>query len=569
MTTTISTVALQHRSQKRQLQLSPNREFSAIIRASPRTIPTAKTGSSNGIVSDPKAGGDNEEDLYGEGKADAPEEEESESAEADEESEDDIEIIMEPHSRSLDLRNQTRTSSRPAAPKSSQPSLTTEYTPIARGEPAKPTQPQPRGTPLSAPQPSQAPQTSSTSLPSQQSTTKPAPTDDGPDPSNLPAATAPPSHPDINPDIPGVFDGRSILDVDLSSLADKPWRRPGSDISDWFNYGFDEISWEAYCYRRRDLGELGNILKQNVVNFAGMPEDQLTALPPEVRQMVMTGATTLMNNGGPNANMMGGMNPMMDMAMMNPMAMGMNGDMGMQMQGGGPMMDGTQMSGMMAEGGGPGQAAQNAGADQGSSVGVSVPGMGNQMMGNEGFPNGPVPNMMGGDFGGGMQPYGMDGQDQGQMFQTIEAQPPVQPVQPVMPQGGRGGGFPYRARGQPIRGRGYAPRGRGRGMYGEGKAFAFFLVKLSTSLTAVPALLGPPAPVRPASPLPPGVPTGPRNQNKYKDRDGNAAAVDGLDYGGTKDGGHRTPSGEPEERSSSRKRRGSPGADDVRGSKRR
>lgn len=57
---------------------------------------------------------------------------------------------------------------------------------------------------------------------------------------------------------------------------------------------------------------------------------------------------------------------------------------------------------------------------------------------------------------------------------------------------------------------------------------------------------------RPASPLPPNVPTGPRNQNKYKDRDGNAPAVDGLDYGGDRVGGTRTPSGEPEERSSSR-----------------
>lgn len=48
-------------------------------------------------------------------------------------------------------------------------------------------------------------------------------------------------------------------------MAEKPWRRPGSDISDWFNYGFDEISWEAYCYRRRDLGELANVLKTNVL----------------------------------------------------------------------------------------------------------------------------------------------------------------------------------------------------------------------------------------------------------------------------------------------------------------
>jgi pre-mRNA 3'-end-processing factor FIP1 len=33
------------------------------------------------------------------------------------------------------------------------------------------------------------------------------------------------------------------------------------------------------------------------------------------------------------------------------------------------------------------------------------------------------------------------------------------------------------------------------------------------------------------------VPTGPRNQNKYKDRDNNAQAVDGLDYGGGGGGG--------------------------------
>jgi pre-mRNA 3'-end-processing factor FIP1 len=47
----------------------------------------------------------------------------------------------------------------------------------------------------------------------------------------------------------------------------------------------------------------------------------------------------------------------------------------------------------------------------------------------------------------------------------------------------------------------------------------------------------PTPPARPASPLPPNVPTGPRNQNKYKDRDNNAQAVDGLDYGGGGGGG--------------------------------
>ena len=229
---------------------------------------------------------------------------------------------------------------------------------------------------------------------------------EGPDPSTLPPATAPPSHPKIDPSVAGTLDGRSILDVDLGAMAEKPWRRPGSDISDWFNYGFDEISWEAYCYRRRDLGELGSVLKVNVMvcltisstivslfacgtlvqNFAGMPEDQLSALPPELRTMVMTGATAMMNNSAANANMMGGMNPMMDMSgmggmNMGPMGMGMNGDMGMQMQQGGPMMQENQ-------GQGPGTGA--------------APEQSVQMGMQDGYgPGGPGPGIMGmgGDFG--------------------------------------------------------------------------------------------------------------------------------------------------------------------------
>lgn len=89
--------------------------------------------------------------------------------------------------------------------------------------------------------------------------------DDGIDTSTLPPVTAPSSHPTIDPDEQGIHDGRSILDVDLGALADKPWRRPGSDISDWFNYGFDELSWESYCYRRRDLGDLSVVLKTNII----------------------------------------------------------------------------------------------------------------------------------------------------------------------------------------------------------------------------------------------------------------------------------------------------------------
>lgn len=32
---------------------------------------------------------------------------------------------------------------------------------------------------------------------------------------------------------------------------DKPWLRPGADITDYFNYGFDEETWKIYCEKQR------------------------------------------------------------------------------------------------------------------------------------------------------------------------------------------------------------------------------------------------------------------------------------------------------------------------------
>ncbi|KAG6855858.1 hypothetical protein H0H87_009975 [Tephrocybe sp. NHM501043] len=489
------------------------------------------------------------------------EEEEEEEVDLGDESDEDVEIIMDAAPRSLDFRQgpggrapapRTTSTSIPTQPRGAgvaQPLLTTEYTPMPRGGPPDAAQqatagsmqaqlqPQPAG-------PSFAGLSSSTPVPQSQAPATQPPEggtqlktelNDGVDTSTLPAVSAPPSHPAIDPTATGVLDGRSIIDVDLGAMVDKPWRRPGSDISDWFNYGFDEISWEAYCYRRRDLGELANVLKTNVINFAGMQEEQLTALPPEVRQMVMTGTTAMMN-GAANSGMMGP-GVMMDMSgMMGPMGMGI--DMGM---GGGMMQMQPDGSGQMQQGVGSGTPEQS--------------GQGNIGMMQDGAFNGQQQgDMMGigmGDEYGMQQPTQM-GQP---MYQGMDGPQPVAAPVPV-PGGGRGAApVAYRGRGAQgmVRGRGFPGRGRGRGGFGGD----------------VP----PPVPVRPASPLPPGVPTGPRNQNKYKDRDGNAPAVDGLDYGGTnKDGMGRTSSGEPDERSmsrDSRKRRSSPGLDEGRNSKRR
>lgn len=34
---------------------------------------------------------------------------------------------------------------------------------------------------------------------------------------------------------------------------DKPWRRPGTDITDYFNYGFDEFTWALYASKQEAL----------------------------------------------------------------------------------------------------------------------------------------------------------------------------------------------------------------------------------------------------------------------------------------------------------------------------
>lgn len=49
----------------------------------------------------------------------------------------------------------------------------------------------------------------------------------------------------------------SVYEVDLNSFAEKPWSRPGADITEYFNYGFNEETWRHYCSeqvkRKREL----------------------------------------------------------------------------------------------------------------------------------------------------------------------------------------------------------------------------------------------------------------------------------------------------------------------------
>ncbi|GAB1528040.1 Cleavage polyadenylation factor subunit fip1 [Rhizoctonia solani] len=285
--------------------------------------------------------------------------EEEGDSEEEEDSEDDIEIITEAPTRSIDFR-----ASRPNGPAVQAPRappapirpvhLTTEYTPKAR-----PTD------------------------------TVPGNADLLPDP-----VRAPPSHPTIDPSapgmmvVPGTLQSRPVWEVDLESLSAKSWRRPGANISDWFNYGFDEISWETYCMTRKKLGETASGLKANALEVAGLPEDQFLNLPPEMRSVVLGTAAMLPLPGqGGNPKRMGGV----------PGMGGPGPGMGPGMGPGGGMGPGAGM--------GPGGPVQGMGGP-GPNMGGPGPNMGGggPVMGGMGGMGGKMPMGMGPNTGMGMMP---------------------------------------------------------------------------------------------------------------------------------------------------------------------
>lgn len=76
--------------------------------------------------------------------------------------------------------------------------------------------------------------------------------------STLPPQLAPASTGRIDPTNPtGVIPstGTSVYDVDISQFegSGQMWRRPGSELSDWFNYGFDEVTYPKYLRFKQEL----------------------------------------------------------------------------------------------------------------------------------------------------------------------------------------------------------------------------------------------------------------------------------------------------------------------------
>ncbi|KAK2746991.1 cleavage polyadenylation factor subunit fip1 [Myotisia sp. PD_48] len=64
------------------------------------------------------------------------------------------------------------------------------------------------------------------------------------------------------------------LDADFPTEENKPWRKPGSDINDYFNYGFDEFTWASYCLKQQGLRKDVDDQKKQLEDmqaFLGLP----------------------------------------------------------------------------------------------------------------------------------------------------------------------------------------------------------------------------------------------------------------------------------------------------------
>lgn len=143
---------------------------------------------------------------------------------------------------------------------------------------------------------------------------------------------------DVNA-IPTWTNGKPLTAVDIDAdLAEnsKPWRLPGTDATDFFNYGFDEYTWASYCVKQQMIGnQIGQIKQEDaqMKAFMGIGGDDNKqgggGMPPMPPGMDM-------NDPNAMANMMQqfGMDPSQFMQGMNGFGGGMGGMPGMGGMGG-------------------------------------------------------------------------------------------------------------------------------------------------------------------------------------------------------------------------------------------
>ncbi|KTW28467.1 hypothetical protein T552_01728 [Pneumocystis carinii B80] len=123
------------------------------------------------------------------------------------------------------------------------------------------------------------------------------------------------------------WNGKPLYQLDLETSADKPWRKPGADITDYFNYGFDEFTWMAYCAKQ--MGIRRDFAPQKVMQMMEhMSGTDMISMAPNMQVMMATGGFPGMQN---ISGMKPDIVPMMGMGMSDMSGFVMNmGQMGFQ-----------------------------------------------------------------------------------------------------------------------------------------------------------------------------------------------------------------------------------------------
>ncbi|MCJ1252242.1 cleavage polyadenylation factor subunit fip1 [Lignoscripta atroalba] len=185
--------------------------------------------------------------------------------------------------------------------------------------------------------------------------------------------------------------GKPITEIDMDADFpddDKPWRRPGTDMTDYFNYGFDEFTWATYCLKqdsiRKEISD-GKKHVEEMQSFLGMPGGMpapgmpapgavpqpsmtpmggLADMPPEFMQMMQQ-----MMAQGIDPNQLDPSMMMQQMQQMTPGGQaGMNGNQGLGFgagQGFGSQGQNQQQAGYGFGPGGGGGGAGGGGRSQG------------------------------------------------------------------------------------------------------------------------------------------------------------------------------------------------------------
>jgi pre-mRNA 3'-end-processing factor FIP1 len=219
---------------------------------------------------------------------------------------------------------------------------------------------------------------------------KPAPSANEKPGTEYPARHTSNIDPNANPVHPTT--GKPILstdfDNDFPTESSKPWRKPGSDITDYFNYGFDEFTWASYCLKQqqmpKEISEIkaqADFMKSFVEGIPGGGVPAMPGVPPgpatQGANSAMPGMPGMPSEVEMQQRFMGMMERGIDPSSMNPeqfmqhMMMGGGQGFGGQGQGfggiqGGGQQQQQQQQPQMGFGGGAGGGG---GFDQGGNFG--------------------------------------------------------------------------------------------------------------------------------------------------------------------------------------------------------